>query len=100
MSQRVVGERVCFFGSANNRAEPPNVIDDSFDRAMVAYPNFHAGFDQITRDVGLDIGKSYDEIGLELEDFLDLRARERRYFRFFLACSRRPNGESRNADDA
>ena len=42
--------------------------------ALVEDHAFHAGLDQVARDVGLQIGKPEDQVGLQLQDFVDLRA--------------------------
>ena len=85
---------------ADQRAEPHDVVEDAVDAAMVRNPHLDAGLDQLARDVSLDVGKTDDEIGFQREDVVDLRARERGDFRFFLARARRPYDKSGNADDA
>jgi hypothetical protein len=51
-------------------------------------------------NVRLKIREPEHEIGLELEDPIDLRAREGGDFRFLLPCSRRAHREAGNTDDA
>ena len=59
-----------------------------------------AGADEIGRDVGLQVGEGQHEIGLEREDFRDVRRDEGRYPRLLAPDLRRPHGIAGDADDA
>ena len=67
---------------------------------MIADPDFDTGTDQITRDIGLDIGEANNEIRLKIENGRDLRARKGRDFRLLLARPRWAHGKTGNANDA
>src|SRR6185369_12491014 len=100
MLLRVADQCCRLVRGSDQRAEPADIVEDAGDRTVIADPDLDPGSDQFARDVGLDVGKADDEVGLELEDLADLRARERRDLGLFPARARRPYGESRDADDA
>jgi hypothetical protein len=56
--------------------------------------------DQLRGDIRLQIGKSQHQVGLQLRDLVDLRARECRHARLLPPGARRTNREAGDADDA
>ena len=68
--------------------------EDAVDRAVIKNVYSHAALYQLGRDIGLHVRKSEHEIGIQLEDAVNLCTGEGGYFRLFLACPRRPDSEA------
>ena len=67
---------------------------------MIEHVHLQTGAHELRRDVGLQVGETQHEVGLESDDALDLRAGERGDFRLFLARAWRAHGEAGDTDDA
>src|SRR5207342_1854389 len=86
--------------SPDECAEAADVVEDPVDAAMVADPHLDAVPNQFGGDVGLDVGKTHNEVRLQLQDLADLRRGEGADLRLLPACDRRAHGEAADADDA
>ena len=97
-SDRTYGLRAV--ARADHGAQAQHVAEDLLDRAVVGHPHLDAGLDQRLRDVGLHVGKADRQVGLQLEDPIDLGAGEGADLGLLLPRARRAHREARDADDA
>src|SRR5262245_40831868 len=67
---------------------------------MIEDVHFDAGPHERGADVGLQVREAEHQVRPQLDDAVELRARECRDLRLLLACPRRTHGEAGDADDA
>ena len=93
-------QRVGLGRGADERAGYADHVENAGDVSLIEPMHGDARTDQGGNDVGLQIGKRQNQIGIECEDFRDVGADEGGDARLLLAHPRRAHGIAGDADDA
>src|SRR5215469_7269602 len=80
-------------------AERADHVENSGNISLIEGMHANPGADEGRDDLGLQIGKAENEIGLEREYFWNVGGDEGRDARLLFARLRRPDGVAGNADD-
>ena len=67
---------------------------------MIEHVHLQTGAHELRRDIGLQVGETQHEVGLESDDALDLRAGECGDSRLLFTGAWRTHGEAGDTDDA
>ncbi len=70
---------------------------DAVHAALVEHMHRHARLDQVARHVGLHVGKTQHQVGIDREDLLQVAAGEGKHLGLLLARARRDHGVTRDA---
>src|SRR3989449_3286975 len=101
VTSRAFGDQLnAFFANPDDRRQHQDHVEDLVDRALVEEHHVEARLGKLARDVGLQVGETDHQVGLELEDLVGLRRKERRHPRLLAPRARRPHGVAGDADDA
>ena len=93
-----IGERLGLARCTDQAADDAHRLEDLGERALIEQVHRHAALAQLGAQRGLEIGEAQDEVGLQVEDLVEVGVEETRHTRL-LARLLGPHGVAAHAND-